>query len=342
MKSSNKISLLKNFSLVFASMSLFFLLMEVVLRLFGFGNLIIYEPDPKLFWKPKPNQNCYTKFEHKPIHVNAKRTRGEAFSASKPKNVFRIISLGDSKTFGWGLSDSETYSEVLAELLQKYVGSTLNIEVINTGVNAWSYAQMHVYLRDIGLNYDPDMVILADANLWSQFSEHKSKEFVNDFMQRVRLKNLLRRSATYHFFIEVKLQKFYYRYRKKFIPIDPESDEFFKGQQSQNPHLIFKKSIENICQLLNHQKIRGLIIDIPNEKEIKYGNGSEGSEILSIKKELSQTYNIPLIDFREYFSNRPIKLYLEGDSVHPNVEGNRIIAHCIFDLIKKEFKDLSK
>ena len=61
------------------------------------------------------------------------------------------------------------------------------------------------------------MVLLADTNLWSQFSEESSKEFREKMLWRVRLKNLLRRSAIYHFVIEVKLEKIYEKYKTKFI-----------------------------------------------------------------------------------------------------------------------------
>ena len=86
---------LENSALLFGSMLLFLSLLEIIFRLLGYGNLVIYQPDPKLFWKPLPNQNCYTKFGHKPVHINSKGTRGKDFDQIKPKSVFRIISLGD-------------------------------------------------------------------------------------------------------------------------------------------------------------------------------------------------------------------------------------------------------
>src|SRR5882672_4909667 len=52
---------------------------ELLLRLNGYGNLEIYEPDPVLYWKLKPNQNCYTKVDHKPVHINSHGTRGIEF-----------------------------------------------------------------------------------------------------------------------------------------------------------------------------------------------------------------------------------------------------------------------
>ena len=222
---------------------------EFTLRLCGYGNLEIYEPDPKLYWKLKPNQDCYTKIDHKPVHINARGTRGPEFQTEKPPNTIRILSLGDSRTFGWGLSDEETYSRRLEQSLQAYVGGGKKVEVINAGVNAWSYPQMLVYFRDFGLRYQPDFVILAEANLWTQFSEKNSPEFVEKFLLRVRLKNFMRRFAIYHFLVEVELRKFYEQQRSKFIPVDPKQDTLFKEQQQNDPEGLFREAIEGVCQV---------------------------------------------------------------------------------------------
>src|SRR4051812_34877583 len=86
---------------------------ELTLRMMGYGNLEIYQADPRLYWKLKPNQNCFTKIDHKPVHINSRGTRGPEFAVPKPANTFRILSLGDSRTFGWGLTEDETYTKRL-------------------------------------------------------------------------------------------------------------------------------------------------------------------------------------------------------------------------------------
>ena len=97
--------LLQNLALMVGTFFLCGLLLELVLRIAGYGNVELYEPDPLLYWKLKPNQNCYTKIDHKPVHVNSLGTRGPEFAVVKPANTIRVLSLGDSKTFGWGLTD---------------------------------------------------------------------------------------------------------------------------------------------------------------------------------------------------------------------------------------------
>src|SRR6266404_4190437 len=118
--------------------------LELTLRLMGYGNLEVYLSDAKLFWRLKPNQDCYTKIGHKAVHINSNGTRGPEFTVEKPPGTIRILSLGDSRTFGWGLTDEETYSRRLRNLLQNYAGDGRTVEVINAGVNAWSYPQILV------------------------------------------------------------------------------------------------------------------------------------------------------------------------------------------------------
>ena len=180
------------------------------------------------------------------------------------------------------------------------------------------------------MKYNPDMVVLADANLWTQFSEGVSREFANQFARRVWLKNLLRRSGIYHFFVELKLRKYYERYRTRFIPVDPKKDEVYPGQQKTDPDAYFAEQIERICMLLKDRGISGLLIYIPSENELL---SSEKSSVVKIKEEMSEKYGISFINFGDDFSRNSEELYLPSDPAHPNVEGNRIIANRIFDYI---------
>jgi hypothetical protein len=165
---------LQNLLLFSATFLICAVLLELGLRIAGYGHLEVYEPDPKLYWKLKPNQDCYTKINRKPVHINSHGTRGPDFQTEKPEGVIRILSLGDSRTFGWGLLDEETYSRLLEKSVQKYMGTRQRIEVINAGVNAWSYPQIMDYFRENVLKYKPDFVLQGGANLWTQNYENNS------------------------------------------------------------------------------------------------------------------------------------------------------------------------
>ena len=76
----------------------------------------------------------------------------------KPAGTKRILVLGDSYTWGYGVADDEIYTEVLEKSLQqKYP----QYEVLNGGVSGWGTDQQYLFLTTEGLKYSPDLVIVA-------------------------------------------------------------------------------------------------------------------------------------------------------------------------------------
>jgi hypothetical protein len=308
------------------------LLLEGALRVLGYGNLEIYQPDRKLYWRLRPNQDCYTKIDRRPVHINSRGTRGPDFQPEKAPGTIRILSLGDSRTFGWGLSDEETYSRRLEHSLHNQIGKP--VEIINAGVNAWSYPQMEVYFREEGLGLRPDVVIVAEANLWTQFSEQNSPEFVEKFLSRVRLKNFLRRFALYHFFIEVQLQDFYQRHRTKFIPVDPKQDGLFKEQQLEDPDRVFRESIQRLCLTAETNGVQPVLLHIPTLSDLGPTNESLG---LRVKRAVAGQLDSPLVDLTDDLKPGGKSLYLDADPVHLNAQGNLIVSKRLLETLTNRF-----
>jgi lysophospholipase L1-like esterase len=324
----------KNGALFMGTLFLCFLALELALKLAGYGNVEIYEPDPLLYWRNAPNQNAWTTVERKRFRTNSKYTRGPEFSEVKPPNTLRIMTLGDSRTFGWGLADDETWSALLEKYLQEKIGSSRKVEVINAGVNSWSFAQMNIYFREIGVKYQPDFVLLGDANLWTQFSEKNSPEFVRSFMRRVAIKNFLRRFATYHYILEIKLRDAYDKYRARFIPVDPKHDTLFKDQQQKDPASFFEHSIEEFCQTALTNKVQPVVLFFPIVPDLQ---DKSKSWAWQAKTKVCERMNVPLVDLTPVIAPKGESIYLK-DPVHFTVEGNIIIAKTVTDAIYKLLK----
>lgn len=93
-------------------------------------------------------------------HVNAHGMRGEDVELARTPGSLRIACIGDSHTFGYGVSDGETWPDVLrASLRRRAVGRT--VEVLNFGVNAYDTEQEVVQLEQRVLEYQPDVVLLG-------------------------------------------------------------------------------------------------------------------------------------------------------------------------------------
>jgi hypothetical protein len=166
------------------------LLAEGTLRLFGYGKLLMYDTHPLLLWVPRPSQRCLSKVNLRRETVNAEGFRGAEISREKPSGVFRVACLGDSVTFGWGVSDAETYEAVLEGRLRE---GGLRCEVLNAGVNAYCANQEYVYLREKVLDYAPDLVTIGFSHNegWQNFVALSPRERERT-LSGVRMKNRLR------------------------------------------------------------------------------------------------------------------------------------------------------
>ena len=105
--------------------------------------------------------NKIKEYDH-PIFINSKRLRGEEIEYSRKKGEYRILILGDSQTFGLGVTERETFSEHIEIMLNdnKRINGQ-EYTVINAGMpGTGTYDQM-IFLKNEGVKYAPDLVILC-------------------------------------------------------------------------------------------------------------------------------------------------------------------------------------
>jgi lysophospholipase L1-like esterase len=86
------------------------------------------------------------------VVINSQGLRNAELGPKAPGTV-RILMLGDSIAFGWGVAQDETMSAVVARILP-------GVEVVNSGVGNYNTAMEVAYFRDKGLALDPDVVVL--------------------------------------------------------------------------------------------------------------------------------------------------------------------------------------
>lgn len=131
--------------------------------------LYIFEESPIIPFTLKKNVKDFyhisftREFTHE-VSTNSQRTRGEEFSPQKEDGTYRILVLGDSMTFGWGVENKETFSSVLEAKLNEPVHRVKEYkkaEVINAGfTDGFTLDSYYLFYRDIGSLYNPDLVIL--------------------------------------------------------------------------------------------------------------------------------------------------------------------------------------
>ena len=115
----------------------------------------VLQADRFLLWSLRPGIDTYFGSMH--LTVNRLGLRGSEV-LEKGADEFRILSLGESSTFGATVSDEETYSARLQEYLNAALPSR-HFTVINAGVSAYSSVQSLKYLELRGGKLKPDLVL---------------------------------------------------------------------------------------------------------------------------------------------------------------------------------------
>lgn len=91
------------------------------------------------------------------VVTNSDGLRDREIPVDRAPGTIRILMLGDSLTFGWGIPAERTYSKRLETLLRE-AGHA--VEVINAGVGNYNTAMEVEYFLERGVKYRPDIVVL--------------------------------------------------------------------------------------------------------------------------------------------------------------------------------------
>ena len=91
--------------------------------------------------------------------INEDGFRGRRYAQTPPANTFRIVVLGDSLTFGYGVAESEVYTTLLAGVLAEPRGGRA-VEVLNLGVGGYNPYNEVALFEGIGAAYQPDLVLV--------------------------------------------------------------------------------------------------------------------------------------------------------------------------------------
>ncbi|HEX2483721.1 MAG TPA: SGNH/GDSL hydrolase family protein [Myxococcota bacterium] len=122
----------------------------------------VYRPDGVLGYAHRPDWQAVHATDEFAVTVrtNGLGLRGGAASERKDAGVYRVLVLGDSFAFGFGVEDAEAFPAVLERSLAPPPGFA-RVEVLNAGVAGWSADQYLLYLETRGFALEPDLVLLA-------------------------------------------------------------------------------------------------------------------------------------------------------------------------------------
>ena len=108
------------------------------------------------------------------VRTNSLGLRGPEVSRRKPPGTRRLLAIGDSYVFGYGVDEEHTVTARLSGLLN--ARGRERWEVLNLGVNSYSTDQELVLFQELGPQLAPDVVVLFVCD--NDF-EANTEDFVN-------------------------------------------------------------------------------------------------------------------------------------------------------------------
>lgn len=161
--------MLKKGALILGSVGVTLGVIEIALRLAGYNPVsTLFQPNGRFAPLVRESADPQRIYELRPatsgrgwdtdVSVNFHGFRGPAISPQKRANLFRIAVLGDSVSFANYLPEDAAFPRLLESQL---LASGRNVEVVNLSVPGYNTLQEVSTLRDIGVQFSPDLVVLA-------------------------------------------------------------------------------------------------------------------------------------------------------------------------------------
>ncbi|MFH1458881.1 MAG: hypothetical protein ABIG64_00705 [Candidatus Omnitrophota bacterium] len=303
---------------------------------------------PGLNYELKPN----IKIDNGFYSINSQGIRDREYQVPKPKDVYRIIIVGDSVTFGTEYKSELIYPEILEKLLKDTspLVSKNKIEVLNAGICGYNAVQKYVFLKEKLLKYQPDLVIfqyLDDDYYQSAVimanikKENKDlhinmsigEYFANNFPQIIPLpavidRALMRYSAAYR----VINKKIYDKLSEKSPEFYLPEAYKYAGVSDVDYTRAYNQKVFGKLKLLSDEFSFDVILLIVSSLEDDFKLDPW------ITNYCPNEYGFPVINLPKSIKAKGISLKAlrcipEGDC-HFNAQGHKITADIIYDYLK--------
>jgi len=277
--------------------------------------------DPELLWRFEPGYKWGKK------QINSHGFRTWEFSAEKPSNTFRVISLGDSCT----AQGSRPYADRLDEWLKLEPPTSNNWESFNMGVYGYSVVQGHrQFMRD-GRQYKPDVV-----TIYFGWNDHWLKDKPDHLRLAVRMHPV---NAA---IMEAMQKKKSYAWLAGMIkkPVEYNSANDQRGVRV--PPEIYASTLTSLIEEVRKAGAIPVVLTAPrrslHESAVEGGSvrtTQEGEQLhdhyVEITRRVAESTGAELVDLAKVFEDPENDGLFMDDGIHFKEQGLRVIAKTLHD-----------
>jgi len=291
--------------------------------------------DPLLGWSHRPGQKG--RLNHKDftinVAINSQGLRDIEYPIERTWKK-RMLILGDSFSWGYGVEHQECFTEIIEREHPEW-------EVINASVSGYSTDQEYLYLKERGIWFKPDVVMLlfcwndfTDNNIGSAswyfkpyFVEHNGIwELRNNPVPMATMKQRAHRfffGRTYvikHLYAAV-IHGFYYL--RSLVKHNPPRDIPVREQEPEKTYAVTAYLLQSINRLCIGNNAKFILVSVPMEREKQ-----------AWLEDLAQREKIPYLALDPYFELKEGQLTFSHDK-HWNSIGHKIAANAISTFLRE-------
>ncbi len=264
------------------------------------------------------------------INVNSFVFRDYEYNKEIGNDTVRLIFLGDSMTFGWGVELNETFVKKLEKKLNEE-NKTKHYELLNFGTAGYGSINQYAQFKKYGYEYNPNFAILVydfhdgEENL-NQFliEENNNTIFIKpeNLTNSMKFKNSLHELPGYAFLSEHS-HSFSILRNLLIHSLDNKKAELKSNSQTNNLTFI-KTLLAQFNKELSDKKIRLIVVFLPRDPDTK--------QIANFLDE----QNISNVDLESDFAGiNTSELFYPMPDSHLTIKGHELVEKSLYTELRK-------
>jgi len=256
-----------------------------------------------------------------PVSINSLGLRDREYAEAKPAGKIRVLMLGDSLTFGWGVRIEDTPSKMVERQLNEGL-SEPRFEVINAGVGNYNTVQEVTYFLKKGSRLKPDVVVL--------------NYFINDAEPTPLKKQSF--LAEHSYAAVVGLSAFDTLSRTYFGKADWR--EYYSNlyREDSAAWQAAKKAVADLAEYCRQNGIKLMIVNYP---ELHILKDYPFTKVTAAIRDLAAAHQAPFVDLLPTVTDLvPETLWVSPTDAHPNATANERFSGAILKGLRDAFPDL--
>lgn len=299
----------------------------------------IFEPDPRCFWRLKPNAVLPVRIGSawSGVMSNSHGLRSREVSVEETRERLRVLCFGDSTTFGFGVGCDEAWPNQLQVLLDAdHPGA---VEVLNAGIPGHTSHQGRQRLAADLAKWKPQQAIITFGNndgwRWDGLADKDHAKLAG-----TSATSWLNHSRAWRWLRSVRLQAIQRRAvadesrwaeQATWNYLDPVADWTPRVSLAD-----FADNLQAMIELCRRNDCEPTLVVWPDQRQL-LGQPTWREPYQNAMRQVAREANVSCVDLVPLFKQSGgwgVERFLQNDVIHVDLAGNRFVARTMAEAVK--------